>query len=86
MGEPRQRTAKEYEDLGRQFVAVYDSLNPNRKAVYRTSLVKGLISGLGGVVGATVGIAILLWVLSLFDQIPFIGHFVDAIKHTLQNH
>lgn len=78
--------AKHYQELGRQLESLYDSLNPNRKAVYRTNFVKGLWSGLGGVVGATVGIALLLWILSLFGQIPIIGHFVDTVRHTLQNH
>jgi Domain of unknown function (DUF5665) len=77
--------AKRYEDLGRQLEALYDSLNPNRKTVYRVNFIKGVWSGLGGVVGATVGIALLLWLLSLFGQIPLIGHFVDTVKHTLQN-
>lgn len=78
--------AKHYQELGRQLESLYDSLNPNRKAVYRTNFIKGLWSGLGGVVGATVGIALLLWILSLFGQIPIIGHFVDTVRHTLQNH
>lgn len=86
MAKAADRTAKDYENLGRQFVAVYDALNPDRKRVYRTSLIKGLITGLGGVVGATLGIAALLWILSLFDQVPLIGHFVDTVQRTLQNH
>jgi hypothetical protein len=76
---------EDYKRLGEQVVELYDELKPNRKALYRTNFVKGLLSGLGGVVGATVGIALLLWLLSLFGQIPFIGHFVDTVKHTLQN-
>jgi hypothetical protein len=79
------RTAKQYEALGRQLETFYDALNPDRKALYRTNFIKGIFGGLGGIVGATVGIAALLWLLSLFGQIPIIGHFVDAVKHTLQN-
>jgi len=76
---------KNYEQLGRQVVDLYDALKPNRAALYRTNFLKGLVSGLGGIVGATVGIALLLWLLSLFGQIPIIGHFVDAVRHTLQS-
>jgi len=77
--------AEDYQRLGQQIVNLYDELKPDRAALYRTNFLKGLVSGLGGVVGATVGIALLLWLLSLFGQIPFIGHFVDAVRHTLQN-
>lgn len=86
MADSTERTAKDYENLGRQFVAVYDALNPDRKLVWRTNFIKGVLSGLGGVIGATLGIAVLLWILSLFGQIPLIGHFVDSIRHTLQSH
>lgn len=77
--------AKHYEALGKQLESLYDSLNPNRKAVYRTNFIKGIWSGLGGILGATIGIALLLWILSLFGQIPLIGHFVETVRHTLQN-
>lgn len=80
-----QFTDKDYQRFGQQLVALNDALRPDRKAVYRTNFIKGILSGLGGVIGATVGIAILLWILSLFGQVPIIGHFVDTVKHTLQN-
>jgi hypothetical protein len=70
--------------LGAMIESMYDAVNPNRTLLYRTAFLKGLISGLGGIVGATVGIAVLIWLLSLFGQIPLIGHFVDSVKHTLQ--
>ena len=79
-------TDKDYQTLGSQVVNLYDELRPSRSSLYRTNFIKGILSGLGGVVGATVGIALLLWLLSLFGQIPLIGHFVDTIKATLENH
>jgi hypothetical protein len=77
--------AKDYQRLGRQVVDMYDELKPNRSAIYRTNFIKGLWSGLGGVIGATVGLALLLWLLSLFGQIPIIGHFVDTVRHTMES-
>jgi hypothetical protein len=75
----------DYQKLGEQVVELYDALKPNRAALYRASFFKGLVGGLGGVIGATVGVALLIWLLSLFGQIPFIGHFIDAIRHTIQS-
>ncbi len=76
---------KNYQQLGRQVVELYDELKPNRAALYRTNFLKGVVSGLGGIVGATLGIAALLWLLSLFGQVPIVGHFVDTVRHTLQS-
>lgn len=81
----RPLTNDDYQQLGKQVVDLYDTLKPNRSSVYRGSFLKGVAGGLGGVVGATVGVALLLWILSLFGQIPFVGHFVDAVRHTIQN-
>lgn len=78
-------TEADYAQLGKQVVNLYDTLKPNRTAVYRGNFLKGVAGGLGGVVGATVGVALLLWVLSLFGQIPIVGHFVDVVRHTIQN-
>lgn len=80
-----EQKAAEQQQLGSMIESMYDTINPNRAKLYRTAFFKGIINGLGGVVGATVGIALLLWLLSLFGQIPLVGHFVDSIRHTLQN-
>lgn len=76
---------KDYQQLGQQVVDLYDALKPNRTALYRASFIKGVAGGLGGVVGATVGVALLLWLLSLFGQIPIVGHFVETVRHTIEN-
>lgn len=82
----RQFSDQDFQRLGQQVVDLYDALKPNRTALYRSSFFKGIVGGLGGVVGATVGVALLLWALSLFDQIPIIGHFVQTVKHTIESH
>jgi hypothetical protein len=41
--------------------------------------------GAGSVIGATVVIALLLWVLSLFDTFPFIGPVIENAKESIEN-
>lgn len=79
------KTAEDYERLGRAIEEVYLSSHSDRKEAYKVSFFKGLASGFGGVLGATILIAFLLWLLSLFDQIPFIGPFVDRVKETVES-
>ncbi len=81
-----QKTAKDYEKMGRQLDALFDSVRPNKKAFYKAAFLKGVLSGVGGVIGATVVIALLIWLLSLFDNVPLIGNFVESIRHTIQRH
>lgn len=77
---------QQYERLGRQLAELFNELRPNHKALYRTSFLRGAAGGLGSIVGATVGIALLLWLLSLFSEVPILGHFLTSVRHTLQNH
>ncbi len=76
--------AKDYEQLGRIVASVYESGYLDAAKSYRMSLLKGVMQGLGGVVGATVGIALLIWILSLFGELPLIGNFVDAVRRTIE--
>ena len=78
------RTQKDYAELGKQVQAVYEAINPDRAAVYRTALIKGIFTGVGTVVGATLVIALLAWVLSLFSEIPLVGGFVESIQTTIE--
>ncbi len=82
----KQKTAKDYEAMGRQLEALYDSVNPQRSTFYKAAFLKGILGGVGGVIGATIVIALLLWVLSLFGDIPLIGHFVETVRRTIESH
>jgi uncharacterized membrane protein YfcA len=77
---------EEQQKLGAMIESMYDAINPDRKSLYRTAFIKGMLSGVGGVIGATIIIALLLWLLSLFAQVPILGHFVESVRRTLENH
>ena len=79
-----------YERLGK---AVEDALildyiyvlHSTRRQVW-SSFVRGLFAGLGGVIGATVGVALLLAVLALLGGTPVIGHWFTQIGQTIESH
>lgn len=68
-----------YEQLGKMLESIYESGYIDRNKTYKMSFLKGIAAGFGGVVGATVVVAILLWLLSLLNFVPF----VDQIQCTL---
>lgn len=80
---PNKRTEKEYAELGKAVSTIFESGAINKKELYKSSFLRGLVSGVGGVIGATVVIAVLLWLLSLFTHVPLIGRFVDRIENTI---
>lgn len=80
----KQERQRDYEKLGKQVAALYDSVNPDRAGLYRTAFLKGIVTGVGGVIGATVVIVIIAWVLSLLGQVPFVGPIFDNVRGTIQ--
>jgi len=76
---------KDYEKLGRLLVSVGEIGFKDKKQLYKISFLKGVISGLGGVLGATIVVALLLFVLSLIGEIPFLGEIADPIKNSIDS-
>ena len=77
-----------YEKLGK---AVEDALildyiyvlHSTKRQIW-SSLMRGFFAGLGGVLGATLGVSILLGILQLFGGAPLIGEFFREIGETIQ--
>jgi hypothetical protein len=59
-----------YEQIGRMLENIYESGYIDRNKLYKTSFLKGMVTGLGGVIGATIVVGILLWVLSVLNYTP----------------
>ncbi len=86
MPKKQTRSAKDYEQLGRVIENVYEYNYANRWRLYKMSFIKGIVAGFGGVVGATVVVAIVLWALSLFHEVPFVHTITDNFQNTVQTH
>lgn len=78
-------TPGEYENLGRLIEHIYEYGYTSRWRMYKMSFVKGVMAGLGGVIGATILLAILLWTLSLFKEVPLIGPLTNQIQSSIKN-
>jgi len=82
-------TKVNYERLGK---AVEDALildyiyvlHSTRRQVW-SSFVRGLFAGLGGVIGATLGVAVLAAILGFFSSTPVVGHFFTRVGQTIEN-
>jgi len=76
---------KEYEKLGKLLFSIGEIGSKNKRELYKVQFIKGVMSGFGGVIGATLIIAILLIILSVLNEIPFIGDVAKNITNTIEN-
>jgi hypothetical protein len=73
-------SSKQYEDLGRIVASVYETGYLDSAKSYKMAFIKGMVQGFGGVIGATVVVALLLWILSIFGSVPFLGEIIDSFQ------
>jgi len=64
----------------------YD-FHSSRHQVYWMNFTRGIFFGVGTVIGGTLVVALILWILSLFTNIPGgIGDFVRYVVDIVQQH
>lgn len=62
----------------------YD-FNRNKAEVFRMNFFRGVFFGFGSVVGGTIVVAVLVWVMSFFVDIPGVGDSVRDVKNTIES-
>lgn len=65
---------------------LFDDYYRSRFKVYKMNFVRGIVFGFGSVIGGTLMIALLLWLLSFFSELPFIGQFTQTVQHSIESH
>jgi hypothetical protein len=80
-------TDNEYAKLGRQFQVMLDeqyaALKPNWPQRIKIATIRGFFTGIAGVIGATIGITILISILNAFGALPGIGQFFINIANQI---
>jgi len=61
----------------------YD-FHKRRGQVYWMNFTRGLFFGIGSVVGGTIVVALVVWILSWFTGIPEFGQWVQGIINTIE--
>jgi hypothetical protein len=78
-----QKKTKEYESIGRAMESIFESGYVNHRRVYTVNFIRGLFFGLGSVIGGTVVVALFVWILSLFGELPLINDLVKTIEQSV---
>lgn len=65
---------------------LFENYYKRRHQIYAMNFYRGIFFGLGGVIGGTIVVALLLWLLSTLQFVPFLDGITRAVEHSLQNH
>jgi hypothetical protein len=63
---------------------LFQDFYKNRHQIYVMNFVRGIFFGFGSVVGGTIVVALVLWILSILNYIPFLDGITDATQQTLE--
>lgn len=80
-------TPEDYERLGRAIESAliddYIDLLGNTRRQVRGAFVRGIFTGLGTVIGATLVVAFVVWVLHLLGGLPVVGEYLRGASETI---
>jgi len=63
---------------------LFEDYYQRRRQIYWMNLIRGIFFGFGGVLGGTIVVALVLWLLSVFQYVPFLDGVMRAAEHSLQ--
>ena len=65
---------------------LFNDFNRSRFTVYKFNFIRGIFFGLGSVLGGTVVLALLVWLLNFTGHlVPGIADFANNITHVMQS-
>ena len=63
---------------------LFNDMYEDRRNIYLMNFIRGIFFGFGSVIGGTLVVAIIVWALSLFVNIPGIGQNIQQAQETIQ--
>ncbi|MCA9350205.1 hypothetical protein H6794_02295 [Candidatus Nomurabacteria bacterium] len=86
MREPKvdeQLTTKDYERIGRMMESIVATNYANKLRFFGFTFLRGMVYGLGLFIGGTIVVALVIWILTQFNEAPIIGPFLNRIVEIL---
>jgi hypothetical protein len=64
---------------------LFEDYYKHRRELYFMNLIRGVFFGFGSVIGGTLVVALLLWLLSALQYVPFLDGIVNAAQESLES-
>jgi hypothetical protein len=75
---------RNHDDIAKALEILFATDYIDKKKLYVSNFLRGMAFSAGGVIGATIVIGLLIWILSLFDNIPLIGPLFENTRETIE--
>ncbi len=82
--EEKEVLKRNHDEIAKALEILFATDYINKKKLYLNNFLRGMAFSAGGIIGATVLIGLLLWILSLFDSVPLIGPLLENTRETIQ--
>lgn len=76
---------KNHDQISKALEVLFATEYVDQKKLYMHNFLRGMAFSAGGVIGATVVISLLVWLLSLFNTVPLVGPFFDDVRQSVEN-
>lgn len=63
---------------------LFNDMYDDRRNIYLMNFIRGIFFGLGTFLGGTIVVALVVWVLSFFVNVPGVGDAVQKAQDSLQ--
>jgi hypothetical protein len=63
---------------------IFNDLYSSRPRIYKLNFVRGIMFGAGSAVGGTLVLALIVWILSLFVNVPVIGDLFENAQQSIE--
>ncbi len=80
----QKRTGEQQSASNAVFEEFFHDYYNRRHQIYWMNFIRGIFFGLGSLVGGTLVVAALLWLLSVFHYVPFLTDVVDSVQRSIQ--
>ena len=71
-------------EFAKQIEMLYEAAYQSKRKIFVMALLKGIATGLGIFLGGSLVVALLLWLLTLGGNLPFIGKLSQAAERSIQ--
>ncbi len=80
----RQALVKNHDQIAKALEILFATEYVDQKRLYLHNFFRGMAFSAGGIIGATLIISLVIWLLSLFNTVPLIGPVFDKVRNSIE--